>query len=184
MVHPAFFTQPFAGENLTNSNINGKVISNSNLTFNSTLIDFNSDTLIFAAAGDSLIVNGDFFREAVIIKESSKTAGFLNCSLSDNAYFFNMAIVGDNIDLSGVFQYMNTMDFYGNVTVSGTLQNLNAGHFTATINGGLTNNGTIQDNNYNCYLYISGDIYQNGTWTNNHTYLSGDADQNLWFTQP
>jgi hypothetical protein len=178
-----WFTQTFTGENLTNSNSIGKVISNSTLSFNSTIIDFNSDTLMFASAADSLILTGDFFREGVITVAGSKTSGFLNCTLLGNAYFNNMIIVGDNINLGGVFQFQDPMNFYGNVTVEDTLQNLNGGNRTATIYGNLTNNGTIQDNNYNCYLNITGNINQNGIWTNNHTYLTGNGSQDLAFTQ-
>ena len=39
------FTAPFEGLKLTNSNTDGKVISHSTLDFNSTIIDFNYDTL-------------------------------------------------------------------------------------------------------------------------------------------
>ncbi|RLD57974.1 MAG: hypothetical protein DRJ05_08835 [Bacteroidetes bacterium] len=177
------FTKPFAGDFLTNSNINGKIICNSTLAFNNTIIDFNYDTLVFAAGADSLIVNGDYFQEAVITKEGGKTAGLLNCNLSGDAYFHDIEMVSDNINLNGAFQYQDPMSFYGHVTVEDTLRNHYV-HQTATVYGDFTNNGIIEDNIWNCYLHITGDINQNGIWKNNHTYLSGDTGQNLWFTKP
>jgi len=163
----------------TNSNTDGKVIANSTMEFNSTKIDFNNDTLMFSADADSLIVNGDFIKEIVIIKASGKSAGFLSCTHTTGAYFQDVVIEGENIYINGIFQYVNPMEFIGHLNVEGTFQNLNNGHRTATITGDLTNNGSINDNNYNNYLYITGNIEQNGTWSNDHNYLSGSNTQSI-----
>jgi len=109
------FTEVFAGENLINSNSNGKVISTSKLAFNNTIIDFNYDTLMFATMADSLIVNGQYLQNAVITKQSSKSAGFLNCTQQNNAYFQDVEILADNIDLGGTFQFNSPLTVTGNV---------------------------------------------------------------------
>ncbi|MCF8403884.1 MAG: hypothetical protein K9H58_08065, partial [Bacteroidales bacterium] len=179
-----FFTQSFDGGYLTNSNTDGKVISNSTLAFNNTYIDFNNDTLVFSSGADSLILTGRYFQEAVIMKEGSKTSGFLNCTMGGNGYFHDMIIVGDNIDLGGTFQFTAPMAFYGHVTVTGFIQVYASSSYTAYVNGDLTNNGAIKNNVYSTSLYISGDISQNGVWENYYTYLNGSSLQNLSQTSP
>jgi len=171
------FTEVFAGENLINSNSNGKVISTSKLAFNNTIIDFNYDTLMFATMADSLIVNGQYLQNAVITKQSSKSAGFLNCTQQNNAYFQDVEILADNIDLGGTFQFNSPMSFFGNVTVSGILQNSANGNHEADIYGSLTNNGVIQDVFNTCILNVTGNLNQNGDWLNNQTWLTGQENQ-------
>ena len=180
------FTSVFEGANFTSSKPNGKVISHSTLSFNGTTIFFNYDTLMFAAGADSLIFAGsnEYFQEAVITKAASaKTAGFLNITQNDNAYFHDIIIESNTIDLNGTFQFTSPLAFIGHVFVEGILQNRPTSSNSATITGDLTNNGEIKDDVYNCYLYVSGNINQYGTWTNNHVYLNGNSNQEFAFTK-
>ncbi|MCB0807084.1 MAG: hypothetical protein KDC05_14905, partial [Bacteroidales bacterium] len=176
------FTKPFGGEHFQSLKPSGKAISQSTLSFINTTIDFNYDTLLFAAGADSLITSGNYLQEMVIIKASAKTAGFLNVSHYNDAYFHDVIIEGNTIDLNGTFQYTQPMEFNGNVVVEGILQNRPSSSYTAYIKGDLTNNGEISNNTYNCYLNVSGDIYQNGIWTNSNVSLDGDSDQHFAFT--
>ncbi len=173
------FANVFEGENFINSNIEGKVISNTNLMFDNTKIEFNYDTLMFSPSSDSLIVNGQYLRNAIITKQANKSIAFLNCTQSNNAYFHDVTIVSDQIDLGGTFQFSPPMNFYGDVIVSGIFQNNPSGNHTAYIYGNVTNNGTIQDPFLSFILHISGDINQNGDWINNQTILDGTNDQSI-----
>jgi len=122
---------------------------------------------MFETAADSLILNGGYFMDGSIIKvDYTKTFGFLNFTQTGNAYFQDMVIECENINLSGIFEYRSPISFYGHVTVSGTLHNDNNTNHTAYIYGGVTNNGTIQNNYYSNTLYITGDVSQNGVWSN------------------
>ncbi|NOX45700.1 MAG: hypothetical protein GXO89_01830 [Chlorobi bacterium] len=176
-------TTSFSGYSFRSLKTTGDIFANSTLRFNNTIVDFNGDTLQMNTGNDSIILNNGRLIETTILS-SGGAPGQVYFNFSNTAYVDEVYIEANEVVMDGVFQFVDIFQVIGNVRVEGTLQNLNGGHYTVTINGNLTNNGTIRDNNYNCYLYITGDIYQNGTWTNNHTYLSGDADQNLWFTQP
>lgn len=180
------FSTTFEATTLTNSKTGGNVIANTTLSFNNANVNFNNDTLLFAANADSLIFNGNnnFLQEAVIIKEAAKTSGFLNITMGDNAYFHDVIIESTNIDINGTYQYTSPMEFIGNVMVTGILQNRSTGGQTATITGNITNNGTIQNMVYTNTLYITGDISQNGVWSNQYNYLIGTTTQNLNSTSP
>ncbi|RLD51153.1 MAG: hypothetical protein DRJ05_18710, partial [Bacteroidetes bacterium] len=67
------------------------------------------------------------------------------------------------------------------VSTGGSLQN-NYYNYTLSVNGDLTNNGTIQKYpgvGYLFHLRIHGNITNNGTWSNQYTYLNGPADQHV-----
>jgi len=178
------FTTGFNGAFLTNSNNNGKVISNSTLFFNNTQINFNYDTLMFAAAADSLILNGDYFMEGVITKEGSKASGVLYLSQTGNSYFYDVIIVAELIYLDGIIQYTSPFSLYGNVNVQGTFRNRNSGNQTAYVYGDLNNYGTIGNNSYTNSIYITGDVLQSGIWSNYYNYLSGSSSHSLDQTTP
>ena len=67
---------------------------------------------------------------------------------------------------------------------NGILQNRSYTNYTLRINGTVTNNGIIRDYPqwYHLYLTVSGDIINNGEWSNMYTYLTGDQDQTFSFT--
>jgi uncharacterized protein (TIGR02145 family) len=173
------FILPFGGENLVKSNPTGKIVAQSNLSFINTIIDLNNDTLLFPNEYDSLKVSGGRVQDAVITSVPGDASGSMKIYQDNDAYFSSVEILHNLIDLSGVFQFRTPMVFNGNVEVNGILQNDNTAIHIANINGDLTNNGIIQDINYICRLHITGDIYQNGEWLNNMTWLMGEEDQTI-----
>ena len=106
------------------------------------------------------------------------------CHQSNGAWVDDVVFQSSDAVLDGTFQFMAFFDVIGHARIEGTLQNRNSNNYTMTVTGDLTNNGTIQDNFYNCYIHITGNINQNGIWTNNHTYLAGEHFQFFNFTTP
>ncbi len=71
------------------------------------------------------------------------------------------------------------------VQPNGILQNRSYTNYTLRVYGTVTNNGIIRNfpGWYNLYMTVSGDIINNGEWSNSYTYLTGDQDQTLSFTK-
>ncbi|MCD4736554.1 MAG: hypothetical protein K8R53_10960, partial [Bacteroidales bacterium] len=83
------------------------------------------------------------------------------------------------IDILGGFT------FDADVILNGTLRNHSGNYYNLTVTGSFENNGTVTDNtNYNLTLYLDGDVFNHGTWTNYYTYLAGADNQVLEFSQP
>ncbi len=175
-----YFNQDFDGNNLNNSNTNGKIITHTNLKLNNTFFEMNSDTLEFADAADSLILNGNYTQNAVLIREAAKVSGSLKFDLLNSAYVQNFNVFADEILLYGTFQFRSAMNFYGNVTVKDILRNYGDNNYTATFSANLVNEGSIVNNNYNLTVNINGDIWQKGIWSGYSTNLSGNGDQNFY----
>ncbi|MEZ5196829.1 MAG: hypothetical protein R2764_10615 [Bacteroidales bacterium] len=69
--------------------------------------------------------------------------------------------------------------------VSGaSLQNKSNGNYALSVNGDITNEGTITNNYYTLTLYIYGNVIQNGVWSNQATYLSDNTSQEIFASQP
>lgn len=175
-----YFNNPFEGENLHKNNPGGIAIAQTSMRFMGTMVDFNLDTLLFSNPGDSLYLDGSnkYMRETVITGPLAKAFGPLKIVGNSNAFFEDVEIIAETIELSGTFRFKTPVIFNGDLVVNGFLENYNNIQ-EATILGNITNNGTIQDPTNNCRLYISGNIYQNGNWLNNQTYLNGTADQSI-----
>jgi len=89
----------------------------------------------------------------------------------------NHAIIRGTVNMNGNLTI-------GSVTVEqgATLQIQPGGDRTLTVNGNLTNNGTVrdrQDGNWWMYLRIGGDVTNNGVWANYRTTLIGSANQTM-----
>jgi hypothetical protein len=106
------------------------------------------------------------------------TGGNFELASSGGIYLQNV-VIDNNTELSGQTYLASDNEFNGNVVNNGDLYNRNDNHFTASFNNNLTNNGTIQNNNHNLYLNISGNVENNGTWTNNTVYLNGGTGQEI-----
>ncbi|MCB0807447.1 MAG: hypothetical protein KDC05_16765, partial [Bacteroidales bacterium] len=162
-----WLNNPYSGPFLTNTNGAGKILAQTNLIFNNTLFDMNLDTLVFMGASDSLVINGNNLREARIIREASKATGTLKVNLTNSAWTQDVRFFADQVDLFGVYQFSGDMKFYANMVVNhGLLRNYASSNYTAEVFGNLVNNGTIANNSYNLYVNVTGDITQNGSWTN------------------
>ena len=97
---------------------------------------------------------------------------------TDDNYFGYGTILSPGEFLGTVNMY-NTTNIEGNLVVTDTMQNYNT-NSTVSINGNLTNNGIIQDNSSdNLYLYVTGDMTNNGNWDNELTTFNGSEDQRI-----
>jgi hypothetical protein len=71
------------------------------------------------------------------------------------------------------------------INPNGILQNRSYTNYVIKVHGTVTNNGIIRDfpGWYNLYMTVAGDILNNGEWSNQYTYLTGDQDQTLQFSK-
>ncbi len=92
---------------------------------------------------------------------------------------------GDNVVINGAVQ-VDISTSCNNITINntGTLMNKNNSNKTLTVNGNITNYGTIQDNYYSLYLDIHGNVHQEATWQNQKTNLVNTSSQDVWCTSP
>ncbi len=82
-------------------------------------------------------------------------------------------------EIHGAFNIYGTTYIVGNPVVMDTLRNDNWPAYLY-IDGDITNNGIIQNgDSYNLILYIEGDVTNNGKWENYQTYLDGTGPQNI-----
>ena len=178
-----YFTSAVNFSYLYDINSNGHLIAQTDLEFNDCAIDLNNDTLIFDA-GSKLTLNDCVLNEAVIINQSSKSSAPLDLTMTDGSYLTRSKFVSNELNLYGTIQVGTApIEFYGNVSNYGILQNINSSNYVANFFGDLINMGTIQNNYYVLNLYIHGGITQSGTWINNYTYLEGLTDHDFNFTE-
>jgi len=92
----------------------------------------------------------------------------------------NIPSTGNDVIINGLVKINGTFTC-NNITVnsSGSIMNEWGYSPNFTVNGKFTNNGTVTKlpEGYSLYLKILGDIENNGTWTPDQTYLSGNSDQ-------
>ncbi len=92
----------------------------------------------------------------------------------------NIPSVGNDVIINGLVK-LNGNFTCNNLTINsaGSIMNEWGWSPTFTVNGKFTNNGTVTKlpEGYSLYLKILGDIENNGAWTPDQTYLSGNSDQ-------
>ena len=141
----------------------------SDITFNGTNVNLQGDNFVLVSGmtythSGGYIYNGTFSGDDAIF------------DLSSNHYIQSLTIDIASIELNGTCQIANSGNqFIGDVVNNGTIQNLYGGNQTIYFSGDLTNNGTIRNNpgGYSFYLDITGDIHNNGIWTNQDIELTG-----------
>ena len=147
----------------------GQIIAMSDLSFSGTSMIFYSEELflngyelfIIQSQLDNIIINSD--------------NGKLN--MSGDSRISNTNIYGE-IELKGNVQIYGVNNFFfGNVTLSDTLQNHESFFYSANFKGDLYNFGIIRDNVYTLTVNCEKNIYNNGTWNNTTTNLTGNSDQ-------
>ncbi|MBK6966497.1 MAG: hypothetical protein IPH20_22025 [Bacteroidales bacterium] len=173
-------TQLISIANFTKNNTSGRAIATTSLSFVGTNINLNSDTLGFTT-GNSLSISGGSLSSGVLYKPALPA---LVLTTDNGTYLNAMNINVARVDLYGTIQIYSTNSFIGQIVNNGTLQNSLQNSYTLTITGNFINNGTVQNNGYNLYLNISGNITNNGSWTNYITTLNGAGNQELSMTQP
>lgn len=160
--------------NLVDTDNTSSVEALTDLTFNGTGIDFNNGELILPATkGGTITLHGGYLYRI----ELTTNSGTLNM---DNGADIRASSTIHNATLEGTVIVRNdNVHFDGETVNNGILQNILNENIDCYIDGNLTNNGTIEEPNYNFYLFCSGNIINNGTWANNFTYLSGTGTHEL-----
>lgn len=151
----------------------GFIYLDTDVEFVNTLIDLQNNDFTLAT-GNTLTVDGQLLRNGSITGNN----GILN--FTNNAYIANMTI--NDIILQGTCQIGdNNVLFIGNLVVNGVLQNYSSTTYNCSINDGIINNGTIRDNPINYYLNLSitGDIENNGIWSNEYIGLFGIKEPHI-----
>lgn len=173
-------SQPFGGYSFERVNTNGRLQATSNLSFSNTIITLNSDTLEFTT-GNSIIMNGGCLNPGILYKTTPTT---LKITAGGGNYIYDQIIDAPQTELYGVIMiYGNNHNFKNSVINNGTLQNRPNNAYLLTVNGNLTNNGTIQDNVYDFYLNISGNVVNNGVWENRTTTITGTSLHSFAFSR-
>jgi hypothetical protein len=171
-------TQPFSGSNFTKTVSPGRAIATTGLSFEGTIINFNTDTLEFST-GNVMTMSGGYLTSCILYKSSLPALKFTSGS---GAYLTTVTIDSPQAELFGIVQISGSANnFKTNVTNFGSLQNRANNHNTLTINGNLTNNGTVQNSVYNFTVNISGNVTNDGTWINRQTTLTGTNTHYLAF---
>ena len=151
----------------------GPVISLTDLYFSNCNIDFQNKELQMPA-GTLLSISGS----GRYLNQVNITGGNFEL-LCSNGYYIQNTVINNNTELSGTTYFAAGVVFNGEVVNSGTLKNYPTGNYTINFNSDLTNNGNIQNYNYNLYLHISGNVVNNGMWTNHSVYLNGSTSQEI-----
>jgi pimeloyl-ACP methyl ester carboxylesterase len=177
--------------------------------FNGT-VDFNYSTIDLPNADQSMTINHNITLSGAIsglgslnisdsVIDGTMTApkiifGPNSVILSVNLTASNFIIIG-----SGSLDVLNDSVFNGNLIVEsgGVLKNKNYCYRSLTVNGGVTNNGSIAKDQYgDFYINITGNIINNGTWNCGYTgaswspvlgavgYLFNISSDNNYWPQP
>lgn len=174
-------TQPFAGQAFSRAAGAGRLIAATDLAFNNTIINLNNDTLQFAT-GAGITLSGGCIMPGVLIKTALPA---LRITAGDGTYLQNLRIDAPETELYGTITvYGSSHNFKTSIINNGTLQNYPNNSYILTINGSVTNNGTIHNNVYDLYLNISGNLANNGVWTNRSTVMNGAVNQLVSMSQP
>jgi PKD repeat protein len=137
------------------------------------MIDLNGGSMILASGVSGLEVSGVEY-----VGDGNFMANGNDFGLMDGAYLATTTV--DAAVLRGTVQVTTSVAFTGGTIVADTLQVRAVGSYTVSVDGDLTNNGTIRNNVYNLSFEIdNGDLINNGIWDNHHTTLMGSVDQNL-----
>jgi hypothetical protein len=152
------------------------VMALSDVYFQNCSVNLNGDTLVMQDGG-MLSHDGGFLYDAVVYANSAKSNNF-ELFMTNNAYLRDCYLT--NPVLTGLVDSRNNT-MYGEIIVEGILQN-DFNTYTLTIDGNLSNNGTIRNHPLSGYplnLFISQNITNNGIWTNSYNYLNGTSDQHM-----
>jgi hypothetical protein len=173
---------PFTGSFFTSNKPSGHISADIPLRFNGVGVDLNGTSLFMTNGMDSIYLEFGYLTETTIIAQSLPKK--LYCYQNSPGYFDNLSINADEIVLDGGFTFSNYFEIFGDTRVEGTFSNRQLNFQTATLNGHIVNNGTILDITYGWTMNVTGDITQNGIWTNFNTFLSGTGNQYLTFNSP
>jgi len=136
----------------------------------------NGNTLTFAQGGTATFEsdvygNGTLEADHLIFKGHVSSSPTL---IADNIDFVGtgdtQTISSSSSPLTGhvVFGGAGAKNIYNNITINASMTVAR----TLTVNGEIINQGTIQNSRYYLYLHTSGNLTNNGTWTNQQLTLT------------
>jgi len=155
--------------------------------FDSYFIDLNPASSIIAGSDITILHDFDLGNASINMKgQALSIGGWLHKGMLDNAnlhggYLQYLDCI-NVLDMHGLVIIDDSVSFEGPVTVHDTLMpNAYGGgakHYHLPITSGVTNHGVIMDNSggESLFLYISGNITNNGEWVNylTHVYVSDE----------
>jgi hypothetical protein len=173
-------SQPFAGKSVSRTAGAGRLIAVTDLTFNNTQVSLNNDTLQFTT-GTGITMNGGYLNPGVLFKTSQPA---IKLTGSNGFYFYNLSVDAPQTETYGTISvYGSTNNFKTLLVNYGTLQNRGISSYSLVVNGGITNEGTIQNNVYDFSISLSGDLTNNGIWKNRTTTLTGNSAHTFSFSE-
>ncbi|MCK4640186.1 MAG: hypothetical protein KAU06_02510, partial [Candidatus Marinimicrobia bacterium] len=175
------FSSPFSGYYLYDTDSSSSILADSDLHFHNCHIDL--DSAEFDLQGHQLSFTGEDATYPYDLRSATIVANGGSLFLNKCVYLYKTVL--DGITLLGEVQVKDVI-FEGTTTVEDTLENEYQGSGPIDINGNIINNGLIR--NYPNYttmtLNITGNMTNNGEWTNLTTNLSGSNAQHLTFSSP
>jgi hypothetical protein len=163
----------FTVSGLEDDDINSTIEALSDLTFNNAIIDLVGGSMEFVSS-NTLTMNNGTLRNA-----------YLNMN-GGTLFMENDAELGANLNISdlsldGIIQvHGNSIVFAGEIINNAYLRNYNNSYQTLTIDGNITNNDTITDPNYSLDIIVTGNIVNNGVWSNLNTRFNGASTHTIY----
>jgi hypothetical protein len=164
----------FLGSYCIDVNSVSPILTNADLNFANTSIDFNGATLVLHPGGYNMNIDNCTLTDAVI---HSTEESILN--LVNNSRIYNTSF--ESITTTGTVNLGSNTTFSGNLINLGIIQNYNSFFYTLFVQGNLDNQGTIRNHpsGYYLILYCSQHFVNSGSININSIYYDGAADQNL-----
>lgn len=127
-------------------------------------VDLNAGRIVCAPGADLTLLSG-------FVQDGELDAAGNAVDAVDGVYLWNL-LVEDPV-LRGVVQLYSGVTLAGTVVVEGELKNRDFTHADAVVDGDLENRGAITSTNYTLDLDITGDVFNDGVWTNNTVRFTG-----------
>ncbi|MBN3035932.1 MAG: hypothetical protein JW861_10130 [Bacteroidales bacterium] len=168
--------QPFEMKQFYNSKSTANILALSSLTFSTTLINFNFTNLTFVYGYELHLENAAELRD-ISLGESTTLYGdgtTLLYNVSASLISFNGAHnIGQGCSFNEAYNY-------------GLLQNYPTATAGVISSGVLVNSGEIRDNPVfgDLLINFSGNLDNEGVWTNHQLNATGSADQFIWGANP
>ncbi len=170
---------PFACDYFYITNSTGSVYFDAENYFENVEIAFNGYDL-YVSENAFLSVHDGFIQNGQLIGTGESSVIHGEGSFSVDAPFLQSLQLSD-VAISGKFGLRSGITMNGTITNEATLQNDESSQ-SINVYGDLINNGNIRDEDFGVStltIYTTGDIYNNGFWTNNLTQLNGTVDQHI-----
>jgi hypothetical protein len=163
-------TGVFSGLNFVAADTTGTITVMTDFDFSNTKINLNGVTMeLDNSKGANLSVVNEYLYNGTL------KANGQNLYMHSNGYLKD--IIVENATLQGIVCVDEGVVLNGNTFVEDTLQTRQNENSTITANDLITNNGLIQNSNYQLYFNVNGDIVNNGLWINTSITMTGISDQ-------